>query len=451
MMKMRGLLVAVIVLVALAGGVYWSNKAKQKEASKPADASSAPKILAVPADQVTKLEISKKGGETIVAERKSGRWELTAPKPLPADQDTIGSILSTVSSLNADRLIEDKATDFAQYGLTQPSIELTITQKDGKNRELLIGDESPTGSNFYARLQGDPRVFTVASFAKTAFDKTSQDLRDKRLLTFDSGKLTRVELAAKGPAVEFGKNNQNDWQILKPQPMRADGGQVEELIGKLRDAKMDLSGSADDAKKAASAFASGAKVAVVKVTDASGTQQLEVKKAKDNTYYAKSSAVEGVHKAAADLGSALDKNVDDFRNRKVFDFGWSDPSKIEIRDGDKQTVFQKTGDKWTAGGKALASTSMQKMIDQLRDLSATKFPDKGFTTPSLDLTVTSNDGKRVERVSLAKNGNDWFARREGEPSLYQVDAKSVEDLQKAIAGAFLPAPPEKPAAGGRAR
>ena len=82
MMKMRGLLVAVVVLAALAGGVYWSNKAKQAEASKPADASSTPKILAIPADQVAKLEISKKGGETIVAERKSGKWELTAPKPL---------------------------------------------------------------------------------------------------------------------------------------------------------------------------------------------------------------------------------------------------------------------------------------------------------------------------------------------------------------------------------
>ena len=106
---------------------------------------------------------------------------------------------------------------------------------------MLIGDETPTGSNFYAKLQATRGSSPSPAFTKTTFDKTSKDLRDKRLLTFDSDKLTRVELVAKGQDIEFGKNNQNDWQILKPKPMRADGGQVEELIRKLHDAKMDTS------------------------------------------------------------------------------------------------------------------------------------------------------------------------------------------------------------------
>src|SRR5207237_10643850 len=122
---------------------------------------------------------------------------------------------------------------------------------------------------------------TIASYNKTSLDKTPNDLRDKRLLTFDSDKLTRVELTAKGQSVEFGKNNQNDWQILKPRPLRADGSQVEELIRKLKDAKMDTSVSDEDAKKAVSAFASGTKVAVANVSDSAGTQTLEVRKDKD--------------------------------------------------------------------------------------------------------------------------------------------------------------------------
>src|SRR5207342_1325458 len=95
----------------------------------------------------------------------------------------------------------------------------------------------------YVKRGDDARVFTIASFNRTSFEKTANDLRDKRLLTFDSDKLTRVELTAKGASVEFGKNNQNDWQILKPRPLRADGSQVEELIRKLKDAKMDLAAS----------------------------------------------------------------------------------------------------------------------------------------------------------------------------------------------------------------
>ena len=137
---------------------------------------------------------------------------------------------------------------------------------------LLIGDDTPTG-RAHAKLAGDARVVTVSSMTKTSLDKRPDDLRDKRLLTFDSDKLSRVDLAAKGPAVEFGKNGQSEWQIVKPRPLRADGSAVDGLISKLKDAKMDLSGE-DAAKK----FAAAEKVGTVTVTDAGGTQTLEVRR-----------------------------------------------------------------------------------------------------------------------------------------------------------------------------
>ncbi len=432
-MRMRGLLIAVVLLAALGGGVWWSNKSKKAEEAKPSS-DAAPKILTLPSAQLSKIELKRGSGADTVLERKADKWELTSPKPLRADQDTVNSMVTTLGSLNADRVVEDKAGDLAPYGLNNPSLALVATLKDGKTKQLLIGDEAPTGSGFYAQLAGDPRVFTIASYNKTTLDKSPDDLRDKRLLTFDSDKLTRLEVQAKGQDYEFGKNNQNDWQILKPKPMRADGGQVEELIRKLHEAKMDLSGSADDAKKAAASFGSGAPVAVAKVTDAAGTEQLQVRRDKDKTYWAKSSAVEGTYKIASDLGESLDKSVDDFRNKKVFDFGWSDPSKIEIRDGAKQADYAKSGEKWMSAGKQMDTGSVQSVVDKLRDLSATKFPEAGFTTPALEFSVTSNDGKRTEKVALAKSGNDWLARRENEPSLYQLDPTAVADLQKAIAG-----------------
>src|SRR5262249_51633299 len=160
--------------------------------------------------------------------------------------------------------------------------------------DLLVGEDTPTGGNTFVKLRSDPRVFSASSSAKSSVDKTSKDLRDKRLLTFDSDKLTRVDLQAKGQSIEFGKNNQNEWQILKPNPLLADGSQEEDLVRKLKDAKMDTTASDEDAKKAVSAYASGSRIAVVNVSDAAGTQTLEVHKDKDKNYYAKSSVVEGI-------------------------------------------------------------------------------------------------------------------------------------------------------------
>ena len=97
-----------------------------------------------------------------------------------------------------------------------------------------------------------PRFTPSPLPVKSSFDKSVNDLRDKRLLTFNSEKLTSLELTTKKSDLTFGKNNQGDWQIVKPGPYRADSFQVEELVRKLGDARMDLTGAAADEKKDAS-------------------------------------------------------------------------------------------------------------------------------------------------------------------------------------------------------
>jgi hypothetical protein len=418
-MKFRGLLAAVAVLAALGGAVWWSEKKEKADAGKPA-ADAPPKILSIPEDQFKQVQLFRKSGETTEVSKAAGNWQIVQPKPLAADEASVTSLVSSLASLSSDRLIEDKPSDYSAYGLTSPAERITITRKDGKVQTLLIGDDTPTGSGAFAKVDGDPRVFTIASYIKTSLDKTSKDLRDKRLLTFNSDKLTRVYLTAKGGSIEFGKNNQNEWQILKPRPSRADGLQVDELVRKLKDAKMDTSGSDEDAKTAIAGFSTGAR-----------TAQAAIRKDKDKNYYAKSSVVEGIYKVTSDVGEGLDKGLDDFRNKKLFDFGFNDPSKLDIRNGAMQATYQKSGEKWMSGAKQMDAPSIQALVDKLRDLTATKFLEFGAGPAIFEATVTSNDGKRTEKVSIWKQGTTCVARREGETTIYELDAKAVEDLQRA--------------------
>jgi hypothetical protein len=345
-------------------------------------------------------------------------------------------VLGALSSLNSERVVEDKATDLKQYGLDPPRFQLDIAEKNNKLQELLIGDDTPTGGAAYAMLASDPRVFAVASYTKTSVDKSLNDLRDKRLLTVSPDKLSRIELIRKGQDIEFGRNHgQDEWQILKPKPLRANPSQVSELARKLTDAKMDLAG--DDIKEAASAFAHGTPLATARVTDESGTQELQVRKREKGktqaveTYYAKSSAVDGIYKIDSDLGHALDTGLDDFRNKKLFDFGFVEPNKVELHAGSKAYFLTRSGSDWWQDGKKLDAGTVQSFISKLRDLAADKFPDSGFATPLLALTVTSEDGKRVEKVLIAKSKEDYLAKRENEAALYHLSSTSVDDLQKA--------------------
>jgi hypothetical protein len=71
----------------------------------------------------------------------------------------VAGVFSTLSGLNADRVVEEKTSDPKQYGLDPASVELDITGKNGKVRQLLLGDDTPAGGDAYAVLAGDPRVF----------------------------------------------------------------------------------------------------------------------------------------------------------------------------------------------------------------------------------------------------------------------------------------------------
>jgi len=438
-MKPKGLLVAVVLLAVLGGAIWYSNKRQAQKEKTPADTSI--KIVSIPEDRIREIRLWKGSLPPVVLNRDNGKWAMVAPFQLPADPDASSALVSTLASVAADKTIDDNPTDLASYGLASPALQVQVYEKGGKQVQLAIGDDSPTNSGAYAKVSGDRRVYMVASYVKTSLDKTVNDLRDKRLLTFDAAKLTRVKLVGKGPAIIFGRNGQNEWQIVEPRPLRADIMQVGSLLDKLRDAKMDLSVPPDEAEKK---FSTAATVALAAVTDSSGSQAIEVRKDKDNNYYARSSAVAGVYKVGADTGEGLNKSLDDFRNKKLFDFGFANPRMLEIKNGAAAAVtYSNAGDKWTAGSKNIDNTSLQNLIDKLRDLTASTFVEQGGGQAVFEASVESKGSAKVEHVIVNKQGDKYFAQREGEPSIYELDAKAVEDLEKAATDVKEAAPEPK--------
>ncbi len=75
-----------LLLAGLGGAVWWSNRSEAAKASKPAP-DAPPKILALKEDDIQQIEFKHRDGEdTIVKKDDSGKWTITAPKPLAADQ-----------------------------------------------------------------------------------------------------------------------------------------------------------------------------------------------------------------------------------------------------------------------------------------------------------------------------------------------------------------------------
>jgi hypothetical protein len=298
-MKFR-LIIAVIVLAALSGVLYWSQH--RKPPAENAAVPAMPVILKVDPSAVTELVIKQKGSDPVTLKKTEGKWQITEPMAYRAAQEAVAGLLSTLSALSADRVVEEKAADRKQYGLEEPAVEVDVG-----THQLMLGDDTPAGGDVYGAVAGDPRVFTVSSYTKTSLAKGLNDLRDKSLLTLNPDKVSRVELVKKGQDLEFDRTK-DGWQILKPSASPADATAVNDLVRSLTSAKMDLSA-------AATGFAQGTPVGTAKLTGEFGVQTLEVRKNKDD-YYAKSSATEGTYKVDSSVGQALDKKPDDFQPKK---------------------------------------------------------------------------------------------------------------------------------------
>jgi hypothetical protein len=440
-MKFRGLLIAAVVLLILACVLYWSDHRKAPDTATPS-ADASPDILKIDPATVASLTVKAKGAQPVTLLRsRADQWRITTPGTYPADSTTVSGMLSNLSPLASQRVVEDRSSNLARFGLTDPSLELDITAKSNKTTRLLLGDDTPTGDAVYAAVAGDPRVFSAASYIKTSLNKTLSDLRDKRLLPIEAASVSSIDLLRKGQDIGFARV-QNGWQIERPKPYRTDSFQVDDLLQQLTSAKWDPS---TPAPEAATNFAHATPLATIKLTGSAGNDTLDVRKDKSDDY-AKSSAVAGVFKidstTATALSQALDHSLDDFRRKQLFDFGYTDPDKIEYHSGATSLVLTHTGNDWWSNGKKMDSDSVSMLVSTLRDLAATKFVDSGFTAPTIDITVTSNGGKKVEKVQLQQTGDSALARREDDPTLYSLDAATINSLTNSIA-AIKPAAPSK--------
>jgi len=433
-MQVRGLLIAVSVLALLSGALWWTNKNPEDPTKKEGAAKTEPLVTLAQAELV-EVTVTRKGEAPLVLRKNagSGNWDMAVSPALPTSSTDAMDVVSNAATVTSDQVVDENATDLIQYGLEPAQVTLRVKDKAGKTQELLVGDQTPVGMKYYVRRPNEKKVFAIAQNYKMGFDKTVNDLRDKRLLVVDEAKLARVEVVRKLESFEFSKGGQGLWQMVKPQAYRTDAVVVDDLLNKLKDAKFETATAEDVVKKNAAGFAAGTLAGTLRLTDSGGTKQLEIRKSKDNEYLAKSSMVDGVHKVSEELGKSFEKALNDYRSKKLMDFGFEDPAKIVVESAGKTNMLEHKGEDWIWNGKKADASTVTAFIEGLRGLTALTFVEKKFTTPSFTVSVTHRDGKTVEKLVVSKVGNYQYAQRAGETGEYEVDPKSTTDLEAAMA------------------
>jgi hypothetical protein len=433
--------VLLLVLVGLVGYIYFYEM-KRPSPSESADRKA--KVFTVESATIEQLEVKSASGDRTVLKKSGDAWRIAEPLDAKADETEVSGIVSNLASLEIQRVVEENATDLAQFGLASPRIEVGFKAagQAGASR-LLLGDANATGGEIYAKLPSSARVFLVSSYLESTFNKGTFDLRDKTILSFDRSKVDTLEIVSKDQRLAFAKAD-DGWRLTSPVDARADAGQVEGAIGSLQTLAMKSIAEPQAAEKDFAKYGLDKPDLTATVGAGSTRATIVIGKADQSGFqYARDVSRPMIVTIDPALVNALRNTAESFRPKDVFEFRSFTATRLEITRGAATAAFEKVADKdglskWKRidPAKDVDAAAMDALLAALSGLSVSGYVDAktktGAESPVAVVTAKFDDGKKEERVAFGKVGADVFAVRAGEPGAARVDAARFDEAIKAL-------------------
>ena len=441
MRGLRSLLLLVIIAIPLGWYVY-------RDMQRPAgdDLPKKDKVFTVESDKIEEISVKSESGERTQLKRTGGEWKIVAPAAGQPDATEIAGLASNLSSAEVQQVVDENPPDLKEYGLATPRIEVGFTS-GGQQHTLLIGQKTPPGTDLYAKRGEDKKVFLIPAHLESTFNRSTFDLRDKSVMKIDRDKLDAVEFTAGDKTGRFVRPGGGEWQIAAPVQARADFSAIEGLVSRL--AGLQMKSIVDTPEADGKKYGLDKPAATVRFGSGSSQASLALGgPAAEGTIYARDLSRPAIFTVESSVLDELKKDPAEFRQKDLFDARAFNATRVEIARAGQTHSFEKTKaknkqgqdeEKWrqlTPQARELDQASFDTLLNALTGLRATGFVDaaaaKALTAPELSATIKFDEGKKEDRVTLAKAGTDGFAARAGEPGAAKVEASAVDAVVKAL-------------------
>lgn len=420
-----------------------------RDAAKPANDFRDKSVLAFERQDVTGLEI-RQGGQLLAAEPEGpSRWKVTKPAPFRADWDRLSDFLDKVQFTKVKEFVAESPRSLGPYGLDRPTSVTVFVgkEKDRSARELLLGKLDPAKRGIYALRKGERSVLLLDGQIWTLLPKTLADLRDKTVLPYEREKVAKIEIESPKGRVAVSREGEK-WKLTAPEPLKADSGEVGNLLWKLKDLK-GRSIVADGAGAVArylarpevkfSLWEEGAKAPKTLLLAPSSERR------DGNPMAYAALAGEGpVTLVEARLLRDLAKSASDLRDRSLFEsFEINDVKKLHVQSGGRTMLIEKKGEgDWRVvepkKGKAREPAVLDLIMlartlrwESLASPTGEDLSRYGLDTPAFELALLKADGSEIGSFAMGRKENGKaYIKTKGSPAVYSVDATLLGGLPK---------------------
>lgn len=175
-MKKRGLFIVTgAVLLCLLLGVYiFLKRQNSTEETAAVDEEDTEEIVSISSDEIKDLVFQMDDGEVTWVKEEEG-WKLSEDEEFPVDEDKISTLTSALSSITAQRTLEE-VSNLKDYGLETPVNVIKIEKTDGSTESISVGSKNPSTGDTYIYIgENQNTVYTVTNDLASVF---SGDLYD---------------------------------------------------------------------------------------------------------------------------------------------------------------------------------------------------------------------------------------------------------------------------------
>jgi hypothetical protein len=219
-----------LVAVALGAFVYF-REVRGVDEREQAETAAKRLFADTKSTDVDRIELVATDGRRVVAERRGGRWELLEPLAFPGDAVNLDAIAAGLADLSSEKEIESPQAAEV-YGLGEGAKTVRFRAAGGL-RELRIGRAAPIGASTYVASGAAPeRIVTVPTYRVTTLERSVDDLRDRRVTSFDRAAIEGVEVRWPEGGVRLARSD-GGWKLVEPIEGRADDTTVDQLLSNL--------------------------------------------------------------------------------------------------------------------------------------------------------------------------------------------------------------------------
>lgn len=121
-------------------------------------------------DDIASMTIKNSYGEFTVTQNAKGFY-VDELKDLRQNNTTLAAAGNCVSTIKAQALVEENASDMDKYGLSDanPTASAEVRRKDGSSYKVYFGIDAPDGRSVYVRMSDSKDVYTVLATSARYF------------------------------------------------------------------------------------------------------------------------------------------------------------------------------------------------------------------------------------------------------------------------------------------